>query len=116
MTDKEYGLPGFRDSEGNRKPQEHSYQYKDQPVNIRLIPPTVSEIEEYEDMGEDVGREKLQDVFDRHVLKPEVSDVGELTIDELKAYVQGIIDYAQDGNDLAVAARDELEDRATAGN
>lgn len=114
----EYGLAGRRDNEGNRKPVEHEFEWKGQPVTIKLLPPTVSEAEEYEDLGEEVGAGEMADIVGNHIVKPEFEDASDMTVEELQAYVMGIMDYASDGDDLQDRVDAELEKRddGSAGN
>lgn len=112
MPEKQYGLTDERDSDGNRKAVEHSYEWDGQDIHIKLIPPTISEIEEYEEFGEEMPASKLRDVIDDHIVKPEVEDP---TMREVMCYIEGIIDYAGEGNELANAAQEELESRSNTG-
>ena len=106
----EWGLTSERNSDGDRKAVEHEYEYQGEDVKIKLLPPTVSELEEYEELGEDTDTSELAEIVDRHIVKPEVDDP---TIRELLCYVEGIASYgASGGNDFVAEARKELEERA----
>ena len=109
----EWGLTSERDSEGRRKAVEHEFRYGGEDIKIKLLPPTVSQLDEYEKFGDDTGPSELADVVDEHIVKPEIEDPGDLTIRELLCYVEGIVDYgASGGNDFVAEARQELEERA----
>jgi len=110
----EYGLPTSRDNEGNRKPVDHSYEYDGDDITIKLLPPTISEIEEYENLDDNVNAAQLRDILDTHLVRPEQEDY---TIDELWAYYSGILEYALDGNtsELAAEAEQRLDERADEG-
>ena len=106
----EWGLTSERNSKGERKPVEYEYEYQGEEVRVKLLPPTVSELEEYEELGEDTGAGELAEIVDKHIVKPEVDDP---TIRELFCYVEGIVSYgASGGNDFVAEARKELEERA----
>lgn len=108
----DYGLPSQRDNEGNLKAVDHEFEYQDQTVAVKLYPPTVSQLEDYEEFGDETGTSELADVVDEHIVKPEIEDRGDLTIRELLCYVEGIVDYgASGGTDFVEEAREELEAR-----
>lgn len=109
----EYGISDERDSEGNRKAVDHTYTYQGREIKIQLLPPTISEVESFEDFGDDMPVSKLRDIFNKHILKPDIEDP---TIKELMAYVHGLVDYGNSGTDLAQAAQEELELRGSEGN
>lgn len=109
----EYGITKERDSDGNRKPVDHTFEFDGDEITIQLMPPTISEVEEFEEFGDDMPASKLKEIFNRHILKPDVEDP---TITELTAYVQGLVDYANGGTELADAAKEELEARGAEGN
>ena len=105
----EWGLPSERDSNGNLRAVEHEYEYQGEDVKIKLYPPTVSQLEEYEELGDDTSATELADIVDQHLVKPDVDDP---TIQELFCFVQGIVDYgAAGGTDFVQDAREELEKR-----
>lgn len=108
----DWGLPSQRDSDGKLRPVEHEYEYQGESVKIKLFPPTVSQLEGYEEFGDETGVSELADVVGEHIVKPEIEDPSELTIRELMCYVQGIIDFgASGGSDFVEDAREELEAR-----
>jgi hypothetical protein len=109
----EYGLPSQRDAEGNLQAVEHTFEFDDQEVTIKLVPPTFTQLEEYEDMGENVSTDELRTIIDKHLAKPDLKP-GEMTVREVECYVQGIVDYDAAGSDLAQAAQEELAERESA--
>lgn len=108
----EYGLPSQRDSEGQLKGVDHTYEWDDEEVTIQLIPPTISQFEEYEDLGEETGAGELSEIVERHVVKPKISDTN-LTARELLCYVQGIMHYStgDSGAGLSEDIQEELDAR-----
>jgi len=107
MTD--YGLPGHRDSEGNLKPTDHTFDWNGQDVTIRILPPTLSQIDEIENLPEDVSADVMEEHLTDIVVKPEVED---MTVPEMNAFIQGVMDYAYSGGTaLAQEARAELDER-----
>jgi hypothetical protein len=115
----EYGLPSTRDKDGELQPVDHSYQWDGDEVTIKLIPPTISEFEEYESMGEETGSSELRDIIDKHLVKPAIPEDEDLTMRELLCYVEGIVDYSEGSSDeYAEEVQEELEQRQSgaAGN
>jgi len=109
----DYGLPTQRDAEGNLQAVEHTFEFDDQEVAIKLVPPTFTQLEAYEDMGENVSTDELRTIIDEHLVKPD-HNPGEMTVREVQCYVQGIVDYNADDSDLAQAAQEELAERESA--
>lgn len=106
----EYGLPDARDSDGNIKEVDHTFEWDGEEVTIRLKPPTVAELQEYEELGEEANTSDLEEVLEDHLVKPELN--GDLMANELLCYVRGIVDYTSgSGNALVQGAREELEER-----
>lgn len=118
MSDSSYGLSGLRDKDGNRQTVEHSYEWGGDEITIKLDPPTVSQQEAYEDLGEEAGAGELRDVLDEHLVEPSIPDDEEWTMRELLCYVNGIVDFSNGGApDVIDEVRDELDQRADgAGN
>jgi hypothetical protein len=115
----EYGLPGLRDKDGELQAVEHTYEWGGEEITIKLRPPTISEQDDYAELGEEASNEELRGILDDHLVKPEIPEDQELTGRELLAYVEGIVDFSQGGgNDVAQAVQEELEQRAegSAGN
>jgi hypothetical protein len=108
----EYGLPDVRDPDsGELQAVDHSYTFDGQDVTIQLVPPTISQFEEYEQMGTDVDVDELFVVVDEHLVKPEI-DRKDATVRELTCYLQGIIDYGVGGgSNFMQGVRRELEER-----
>lgn len=110
----QYGLPGIRENDGSRKKVDHTFEWDGQEVTIRLIPPTISQHEEYEELGEEATAGQLASILDRHLVKPDVGD--DPTARELFCYLEGIIDYGVGGGgELGDEVRDELEARQATG-
>lgn len=114
----QYGLPGVRDKEGKRQVVEHSFDWNGNEITVKMKPPTISQQEEYEELGRDASTEKLREIVDRHIVEPTIPDDEEWTAAEVLAFVEGIVDFSTGGGGRAAeAVRDELEDRAIdAGN
>jgi hypothetical protein len=112
MTD--YGLPTVRDEQGDLQAVEHTFDYAGQEVTIKLVPPTISQQEEYEEMGEDVDADALRELLDEHLVEPDVSAAEDLTMREVMCYVEGIVDYSTGGG-MAADVREELEQRDRSG-
>lgn len=109
MTD--YGLPTPRDSKGDLKGVDHTYEWDGQEVTIKLVPPTISQQEEYEELGEETTADELTEIIDRHLVEPDTSEI-DITARELFCYVEGIVDYSiGGGSDLADEVQEELERR-----
>lgn len=106
----EYGLPNRRDSEGNRKAQEHSYEWNGQEITIKIIPPSVAQAEEYEALGDDIAPTEMAEIVNKHVEKPQI-EAEDMGMDELLCYAEGIFDYVQGGDDFEAAVDAELEQR-----
>lgn len=111
----EYGITKERDSEGNRKPVDHTFEFGGESITIQLIPPTISEVEELEELEEksDVKVSDLMGVYDDFIVKPDVDDP---TMTEANAFAEGILDYVSGGTDLAELAQEEIEARGGSGN
>lgn len=107
----DYGLPTKRDSDGNLQAVDHTYQWGGDEITIRLIPPTISEQEEYESLGVDTTYQDLVEIVEKHLVEPDISDI-ELSTRELNCYLDGIRDYGMNGNGMAAAVQEELEARA----
>lgn len=114
----EYGLSGFRDKDGKRQTVEHTYTWDGQEVTIKLDPPTISQQEEYEQLGEEADSERLREIVDRHVVEPSIPEDEEWTTREVMCYLEGIINFSVGGGgEMGEAIRDEIEARGgTPGN
>lgn len=111
----EYGLQGLRDEDGELKTQEHTYEWGDQEVTIKLKPPTITQQEEYEELGEDTEAGDLRDIMNQHLVEPQV-DEEDLTMRELMCYLEGIMDYSVgEATGMAGDVQEELEARQDAG-
>lgn len=107
----DYGLPGLRDEEGELKPQDHTFEWSGEEVTIKILPPTISQQEEYEELGMETTTEDLREILDEHLLKPDPKQV-ELTGREVLCYVEGIVDYSTGDRDgVAAEVLEELEKR-----
>ena len=105
-----YGLPVSRDTDGSLKPVDHTFEWGGQEVTLRLVPPTISQHEEYEALGEEATARDLVNILDRHLVEPDVGN--DPTARELFCYLEGIIDYGVGGGDeLADEVREELTRR-----
>lgn len=99
-TNKQWGLRNVRNPDGSRKVQEHNYEFQGEEINIKLIPPTAEQLDEYEGKEEDMSATELAEIVDRHIVKPEIENPGEYTMVELNAYVQGILDFSAGDEEL----------------
>lgn len=107
----EYGLPDLRDKNGELQAADHTYQWDGQEITIELIPPTISQYDEYVSLGEDADDEELRSIIDEHLIKPDIPEDQDLTMRELLCYTQGIVRYCRGDSGIAAEIRDELEDR-----
>lgn len=115
-TASQYGLSGERDEEGNIKTADHTFEWDGQEVTIKLKPPTLSQYEEYEDLGDDASVDEMETIVDRHVIEPDIP-ATDMTLREVQCYIEGIIDYGMNGGgNLADQVREELEQREASGN
>jgi hypothetical protein len=112
----EYGLPGHRDNDGNRKPVDYTFEWNGDDVSIRILPPTLSEMDYIEQLPEDVDPDTLRDAIIDILVEPELDDNPTTT--EIFAYMVGIQQYAYSGGSpIAQEAREELDRRGDdAGN
>lgn len=111
----EYGLPTKRDDEGNLEPVDHEFEWGDQTVTLKLIPPTISQQEEYENLGEETGSDELLEILEEHLVEPDPTDY-DLTAREMLCYVNGIVDYSVgEATGMAGDIRAELDARQDAG-
>lgn len=107
----DYGLPTPRDDDGNLKPVEHTYKWSGQDVTIQLVPPTISQQEEYEELGTETSTSDLREILDEHLVKPD-PDEFDFTAREVLCYIEGIVDYSTgDLDGVAAEVRDELDER-----
>lgn len=113
MTD--YGITKERDSEGNRKPIDHTFEFGGEEVTIQIMPPTISEVEELEQLEneDEIDASRLNEMLSEFIIKPEVDDP---TMKEANAFAEGLMDYVSGGTELAQAAQEELESRGGSGN
>lgn len=111
----EYGITKERDSEGNRKPVDHTFLFNNEEITIQILPPTISQVEDLEELEgkEDPSVSELMQTFGEFIVKP---DVDEPTITEANAFAEGILDYIEGGTNLSEAAQEELETRGDSGN
>lgn len=115
--DMEYGLPDPReDDDSGLKGVDHEFEWNGETVSIRLVPPTLNQLQGYQDMGANADVDELKDILERHIVKPE-KDPGDMTMREVNCYIDGILDYSNDGGgDLMQEVREELEERRGEGN
>jgi hypothetical protein len=109
----EYGLPDVRDKDGELQAVDHTYDWNGDEITIKLVPPTISEFEEYQDLGEDASSEELMPAVEDHLVKPEID--GDPTMAELLCYVNGIVDYCTGNSGYAEEVREELDERQDGG-
>lgn len=118
MSKTNYGLPDARDPEtGDLQAVEHEYDWNNETVTIKLVPPTLSQMQQYEELGDDIDIERLEDIVDTHIEEPSRS-ANEMTLREVTCYIEGVVDYGagDGGGNLSPEVREELEQRAAAGN
>jgi len=109
-----YGLPDTRDEDGGRKAVDHTFEWGGQEITIKLLPPTIAQQQEYEELGEEADAEALAEILDEHLVKPDVDDP---TTRELFCYLEGIVDYGvSGGGEVADEVREEIEERKDEGN
>lgn len=116
MTDEPtYGLPSVRDPDtGNLKPVDHTYQFQGREVRIKARPPTIAEMDEYENMPDEISWvHDFYPIVEKHLVKPELPPPEETTAQEIICYQRGIMGLGYiGGTELGQDALDELEARA----
>jgi len=114
MTD--YGLPSRRDSNGDRKPVDQTYEWNGEELTVKILQPTVAQAEEYEELGEDISPMKMAEIVRKHLVKPEIP-ADDMTVEELQCYSRGIFESVADEEKFAQEVDKELEKRSSsAGN
>lgn len=111
MADTQYGLPEARNPDGSLKAVEHTFEWGGQDVTIKLTPPTDSQVQEYEALGDEASMDELRKIVDRHVEAPQYD---EYTMRELNCFITGIMDHAA-GGEMGEAIQAEIEARADGG-
>lgn len=111
----EYSLTDERDEDGNRRPVDHTFMYAGSEKKIKILPPTISQVERFEEMEkkDETSIDELMGVFGEHVVKPDIDDP---TMREAEAMAEGLLDYIENGNQLAQDAQEELNKRGDSGN
>lgn len=129
-----YGLSTPRDENNELLPVEHTFpfdgEYDDDVdewvespewVTIRLIPPTLSQLKEYRELGEDVQEDEdaddaeliekdddhlddFKNIIDRHVIEPAIP-ADDMTIREINCYISGVVDYGKNGGGARMERR-----------
>lgn len=113
---QEYGLPVPRDRDGELQSVEHTYEWQGHEVTIKLVPPTIADLREYEQFGDETETDDLMKVYERHIVEPSVP-TDAVTMRELLCYIEGVIDYgAAGGSDLVAQAQEALDERSDPGN
>lgn len=112
MATSQYGIPDLRDEEGGLREVDHTFQWNNSDVTIRITPPTIGQIEKYQRLGDEAEPEEIKDVLKDHLVKPEV-DYNDLTATEMLCYATGIMDHVSGGSTggLSSAVKEELEAR-----
>jgi len=118
----DYGLTDLRDSDGQRQPVEHTFEWgdDDEEVTIRFVPPTLYEVDEIEDMmnADDLSVDEIQEPLDDYLIEPSIPDGEDWTLREFQCYLQGIYLWSMGGTGVHGNIRDEIEqrDQSAAGN
>lgn len=106
-----YGIPDIRDSEGNLKGVDHTYEWNGREVTIKHVPLTSAEQQEIESEGMDIDVSTMEEFLDRKMVEP--SPEGDWALAEVMCYFEGVVDFATGGGgELMEQAREELERRA----
>jgi len=107
----EYGLTSLRESDGTRKPQEHTFQWGGREVTIKFIPPDLAGIEEFEGLmeREDLDVEEIQSILDRHLVEPSIPEEESWTLREFQCYITGMYEWSMEGAGSHAEIREELE-------
>jgi len=117
-----YGLSDIRDSEGQRQPVEHTFEWgkDDDEVTIKFVPPTLNEVDEIEDMmdAEDLSVDEIQEPLDDYLIEPSIPDDENWTLREFQCYMWGVYQWSMGSDGIHEEVREELEERDTgaAGN
>lgn len=105
----EYGVPNLRTADGERKPVDHEFTFRGDDIKIQFVPPSVTELDDLQGLGEEVDDREFARRLQEHIVKPEI-DPDDITERELLAYQYGIMDYNL-GSGFAGALADALEGR-----
>lgn len=113
--EKEWGLPGFRDGEGRVNPIEHEFDHQGDTGRILFVPPSLTTIQEWQDLGEEMSVAQMNDIMDEYVLKPSIPDDEEWTGEEAMVFIREIANRTMQGVDAdrAQAVAEALEERDT---
>lgn len=108
----EYGLPDPReDADSGRRGVDHEFEWNGEEVSLRLVPPTLNQLQEYQNVGAEADADELKNILDRHIVKPE-KDPGDMTMREVNCYIEGLLDYSNNGGgERMQEVREELEQR-----
>lgn len=112
----EYGLTSLRDADGELQAVDHSYEWGGQEVTIKFVPPTLSQQEQLEDLDDDAAADKLEELLDRHMVKPSVPENESWTAREMWCYITGIMRWSmgEDGG-LGEELESEIDERTGEG-
>lgn len=107
QNEKQYGLPTSAD-----ETVEHTTSYQGTEFTVRLRPPTISEMDEYENPGEELTWSQLYDRADKHLEKPELPPEDETPSTHILAYNQAIQEVGMMGaSDFDQDVISEIEER-----
>lgn len=107
----QYGLPDARDRDGRLRPVDYEFDWKGQSIRVKFLPPTATEVSEWEEMGEDMSPSQMADVLDDKLIQPEIE--RPYSLEELVCYVRAIAQYAMEDSDIAEEVDAELAERST---
>lgn len=108
----QYGLPSLRGEDNQLVPVDHTFEWNGEQVRIKLLPPTIRQVTEYEKLGTDVDVDRLEEIVDQHIVEPDMP-ASEMSMHEINCYIYGIQDHGAGGGeaDLMEQVRNELESR-----
>lgn len=108
----EYGLTGLRDKDGELQAVDHTIEWNDSEVTIRFRPPTLAEQDELENLDEDEPVEKMEEILDKHMVKPAIPEDSSWTAREMWVYIQAIIDWSMGGDGgIGDEIEEEIDER-----
>lgn len=110
----DYGIAGLRDSDGERKPVEHTTDWNGDEVTVKFVPPTITEVDDLEELlnQEDLTPKEIQGPLNEYLVEPSIPDDQEWTLPEFNCYIGAIYEWSMgDGDGAAGAVADELEER-----
>lgn len=113
----DYGLPIARDDDDNPEAVDFEYEWGGADVKIKLIPPTLEQIQQFRQQARADGGDALEqarELIDDHVVKPAIPK-DKLTEREANCFLDGILAYGDEGGGpMMDEVRDDIDERQDA--